>query len=386
VYSNPSDKKSIQNRVDIGIADGTQSVRFQINWIKSVTSVLQGMALTTGKLQYNMVKQMCKGQVWTAFHDSVGGQQLKARADEAEEAADELEQEDDETNQAFEARKQQAYDARIQQAVPAVSTDMVATALKATMTVVCPYKALEMQKRFMRRKMRKPADMKTRAYVNHLVRINMDELPMLPPFDNNQSLSSDEIMDIVLFGIPKSWQSEMTRQGFDPFRKTLNALVDFCERMESAENFTPNNPSKKAGSASSSKKAKIHKAQGKTSKGDTWCEFHESSSHNTSDCTVLQKLKASRKNSDKKPAAKKDWKGKADDAKKFTKKELNAIVKKKVQQAKKELNAVAKRKKGDDDDESVSSLNMLEAQMREVDDELAKFNFDDAKLGKSADC
>jgi hypothetical protein len=265
----------------------------------------------------------------------------------------------------------------------------IPVALRTTVKLVCPYKALEKQKRFMRRKMRKPADMKTRMYVNYLQRINYDELPMLPPFAGaSQSLAVDELMDIVLFGIPKSWITEMDKQDFDPFTKSINRVVDFCERMESAENFTPVAMKKPSGSPA--KKTKFHKAQGKSSNGngDKWCEYHESNTHNTSECTVLNKLKASKKSSSDKPAAKKDWKGKSNDAKKFTKKELNAIVKKKVTQAKKELNAVAKRKSDDDNDDndSVSSLHMLENRMKDIDDQLKGFDFDEAKLGKSADC
>ena len=67
-------------------------------------------------------------------------------------------------------------------------------------------------------------------------------------------------------------------------------------------------------------------------------------------------------------------------SKKFTKKELNAIVKKQVKKAKKEINAVAKRKTNDDDDDqSISSLNMLETRMKDVDEQLKHFNFDDTK-------
>jgi hypothetical protein len=145
----------------------------------------------------------------------------------------------------------------------------------------------------------------------------------------------------------------------------------------------------KKGNGSSSKKPKYNGSKGKSSKGngDKWCEYHESDTHNTSECTVLRKLKDSKKpSSDQKPAAKKDWKSKSNDAKKFTKKELNAIVKKKVQKAKKELNVANKRKKESDDDDSTTSLNMLESEMKDIDEQLKQFDFDEAKLGKSADC
>jgi hypothetical protein len=87
--------------------------------------------------------------------------------------------------------------------------------------------------------------------------------------------------------------------------------------------------------------------------------------------------------SDKKPFNKnKTWTKKSNDAKKFCKKELNALVKKAskkaVKKATKELNAVAKRKR-DDDGNLMSSLHMLENEMKDVDDQLKNFNFEAVK-------
>ena len=52
----------------------------------------------------------------------------------------------------------------------------------------------------LRRKMRKPVDMSVRTYIQHLQRINREELPNLPPFLNTNQLSDDEMIDIFLFG------------------------------------------------------------------------------------------------------------------------------------------------------------------------------------------
>jgi hypothetical protein len=261
---------------------------------------------------------------------------------------------------------------------------MVIIALNATIKEVCPYKALEKQKRFMRRKMRKPADMKLRVYVNHLQRINQEEIPHLPPQGLDQTLSDDEMMDIVLYGIPKSWVNTMNEHDFDPFKTgKILALVEFCERLEANENHgeVKKNHGNGQSNGQNSKKSKTY-AKGKNSHGSgegKWCAFHETNTHTTEECTTLKRLKAKQKaDSDKKPN--KTWTKKSDDAKQYTKKELNALVRKVTikanKQTKKELSAVAKRKK-DDDDESVGSLNMIETRMKDVDEELKKFNFDD---------
>jgi hypothetical protein len=48
----------------------------------------------------------------------------------------------------------------------------------------------------------------------------------------------------------------------------------------------------------------------------------------------------------------------------------------------KELNAVAKRKCSNDDDDSMSSLHMLENKMKDVDDQLKNFNFEGKSDGQ----
>ena len=53
--------------------------------------------------------------------------------------------------------------------------------------------------------------MKVRAYFQHLLGINMEILPNVPPFDPNQSLGTDELLDILLYATPKGWQKEMER-------------------------------------------------------------------------------------------------------------------------------------------------------------------------------
>jgi len=72
----------------------------------------------------------------------------------------------------------------------------------------------------------------------HIYRINTEEIPHCPPvFDNCQCLSDDEIIDILLFSAPKSWQQEMDHQGFDPLTKTPTELAEFMEHIEMSEDI-----------------------------------------------------------------------------------------------------------------------------------------------------
>ena len=388
LLSNPADAASAKYSFRMGYADGSQSVRFHIQWAKNVLKVLRGLAITTGPNQLQMVNQMCLGDVLTSFQDSVRRFQDEARVIRATTAADALGAHDPtaETQAEWEARREIAYRTNVTAPVSDPTTAMVTMSARFAAGSVLPYKALERQKRFMRRKMRKPVDMKIRQYVSHLTRINSDELPHMPPFLPDQQLSGDEILDIVMFGIPKSWEKEMAKQDFDPFRNgaTLRQLVEFCERLEAVED-TPT--VQRNNTTTSNKKTKFQGNKGKTIKPEgKWCAFHESNTHDTSECTVLKKMKDAKKNGNEKSFHNnnndKPWAKKSNDAKKFTKKELNNIVKKAsdkaYKKAKKELNSVAKRKKSDDDDESVESLNAIDKinrEMNDVDAQLKQFEF-----------
>ena len=93
---------------------------------------------------------------------------------------------------------------------------------------IFPQRALPFQKRYMRRYLRKPKYMKTRDFVARLSELN-EYLKQFPPFEDNQEIDDEEIIDIIEFGIPGLWQKSMVLQGFDPMENTLADLVAFCE-------------------------------------------------------------------------------------------------------------------------------------------------------------
>ena len=383
LLTDPADADSPKYSFTMAFADGTQSIRFHIQWYKNVTTIFTGMNITTGPRQVDMVQRLCNGPILTTFSESIERQRAEARIARAETARDRIVRNAGENDVDFQARKQAAYEAVINAAVgPAdnATTAWVQQALSEVIRQVCPYKSLEKQKRFMRRKMRKPGDMKVRTYVNHLHRLNFDEMPYLPPQGANQALPNDEIIDIVVFGLPKSWIKEMDRMDFDPFRSgNVRDLVEFCERLESAEDYSGDQVQQNKNSKGNKKQKSHSKSKGKD--GEKWCDYHEVNTHNTIDCEVLKKLKASKQGGDgKKPPFNKNktWTRKSDDAKKEAKKELNALVKKVSQKVtnkvKKDLKAKRKSDDTDKDDDSDNSLNLMD-QMEAIDAELKKFDF-----------
>jgi hypothetical protein len=80
--------------------------------------------------------------------------------------------------------------------------DHLNTGLNFVVQELLPRRVLPHIKRDLRRFSRKPVEMKVCNYYQAVGRINDEELPQLPPFGTNQSLSNNEVLDILLHGAP----------------------------------------------------------------------------------------------------------------------------------------------------------------------------------------
>ena len=147
---------------------------------------------------------------------------------------------------------------------------------------IFPTKALAKQKRWMRRFLRKPAEMSIRDFMSRMTEIN-GYLKKFPPFGADQSLPQEEILDIAEFGTPNSWQKQMVVQGFDPVNNTVSAFVEFCERLEQTESFKEKEESPKKAKATTGKRKSNEKEK------SYYCKVHKkNSTHDTEDCLTLK--------------------------------------------------------------------------------------------------
>jgi len=361
----PSAADSATYRKHIRILTGSESVRTIVTWYKDIGTVITGLHLQDdnagAKNRAALMRTVMSGTPKSLFETKLTAEMTTARADEARRLGGIAE--------ANLAGSGAAEFARAN-ALPlddSMTVDHLKNSLCHVLDNVIPSKALQRIKRSLRRRMRKPNDMNVRQYVQHLIRINNEELPFLPPFRTTNSLSPDEMVDIFLFGTPKSWQIEMERQGFDPLMKTQAEVAAFMEQIESAEAFdsvgNAGNKSQKNDKDSGKKKSK-HTNSNKGS-GGKYCAIHGKSGHSTEDCRTIQRLK-DKEDGGGKPAASKNksWNRPKDD----DKKDIADLVKKQV---KRELNALteAKSKKRaqsevnnceEDDDLSISKMDFNE--------------------------
>ena len=94
------------------------------------------------------------------------------------------------------------------------------------------------QKRYIRRALRKPRNMKMREWLARVNEMN-NHSPRFPRSGPQQvdptKLDDDEIKEIAECGIPHNWQQQMRLQNFDVTEKTVPEFIDFCERFEQLE-------------------------------------------------------------------------------------------------------------------------------------------------------
>ena len=352
LYSDPTDTDSTKVRFAFKTLNGTaESPRDLIDWRKNVDRAFTGLNSNTGLLQHQMMQQFCRGTALSTYNSNVN--QLYRNGKASDVAAAQLAVDNyvggdpnvvanlaqaltDAGNKTKEAYLSDAGDGEY----------MVTSALNQMMTGFLPNKVLQRVKRYLRREARKPFDMNIKSYYMNITRINSEEIPKLPPkFDETQSLAEDEIVDILLYGTPKSWQKEMDRQGFDPLGHTPMEVVAFMERIEASEEFDSDKKTTKVAASNKGKK-KANDSNG--SKGSHHCMLHgNNNTHDTSECKTLQaqakKLKGNNGGSNKngKSNNNKSWKNKAKDDTDDSKKELAALVKKATQLIKQqELNAI----------------------------------------------
>jgi hypothetical protein len=263
-------------------------------------------------------------------------------------------------------------------------------------TQLLPRRVLARVKRFLRRDCRKPRDMKVRTYFQHVQRVNIDELPSLPPFGHHQSLSNDEILDILLYGTPKSWQKEMERQGFDPMLGTVQETLEFMERLEATDDFD-GTPAIRQSSKPHAKKGGNQKKAPPSSDGKKgFCMIHGEGNHTSEECYTLQKEAKKLKTSytgntsgkyadkAKSSSGNKTWTRKADQGKTKTKSDLATFIGKEIakglKKEKKTAHAASKKRKSDSDDEEGEDLHVFD---------LEGFNYNDMdnlKIEDDASC
>jgi hypothetical protein len=252
--SSPNDANSLTYEITVPFFRNGSPEELLL-FLKLVDRVLAGTNTTSGPNKYALIRRLLQGDALTAFNNAATA-------------------EGNETNANYEICCQKL----IKHAFPK--------------------KALTDQKRYMRRFLRKPRDMKTRIFMGRLIELN-DYLELFPDFQDNQKLAQDEIMDIAEYGVPNTWQKTMVLQGFNPVDNTPAAFIEFCERLEFAEGSNSNQEMKSQSDSKNAKKGgPLHaktpergnkKRKNNETEPEYYCRLHgPNTSHNTAECKNLK--------------------------------------------------------------------------------------------------
>ena len=179
----------------VRVLKGGEQVRTMIIWYQDANKVITGLNVTDYAGAVNLVTTMMTATPLSVFKNNLISQR-DARFQQR------LDDEMDPTQKA-------AIRAQGNEHADNLQFEHIDHALKHVLTTLMPRKVLARVKRHLRRNCRKPNHMKIREYVQHLSRVNNDEIPLLPPFGRNQNLNADEILDHPL------WHSQelATRDG-----------------------------------------------------------------------------------------------------------------------------------------------------------------------------
>jgi hypothetical protein len=291
--TNPADVDSAKNTISFPyFKDGSPEELIDLR--KNLEKVFLGQALTTGPQQYAMARQVLQGEALALFNNK----------------ASELGPE---------------------------TVAHYSQALFEVFRTVFGKRALQRQKKYMRRGMRKIKGMRIRTFVSRLREINLH----LALFPNGQAqaedwagegaiLEDDELIDIIEFSIPNSWKSAMTKQGFVPENHTIIEVIEFCERYEEDEVEEDEvRRSRSTRNVVENQKGSAKRKRQEKPENSNFCFLHGSNcGHTSADCEALKRLRNERQN--KKPRFERDRKGYQDKKRgKFygkSDKEINAII------------------------------------------------------------
>jgi len=182
LYTDPANKASPKVTVTMFVLTGGESLRELLVWRENLDKVIRGLNLDTPLKKDGTISQLVVGAASTSYQKGIKDSLDSLWAVQREEAAQAV-------RGAVAGREIRAQAAQAAVPRPELREQDITAGLQNLIRDRSTYQVLETQKRFMHRNMRKPADVTTRTYVNYLTRINDRELPLLPPFNLNQSLN-----------------------------------------------------------------------------------------------------------------------------------------------------------------------------------------------------
>ena len=261
-----------------------------------------------------------------------------------------------------------------------MTAELVNRALDYVSQSVFPHRALETQKLWMRRHMRKPMKMKYRLFQARVLKINK-YLPYFPGGDEDSKFSAKDLLEMLEFSLPDAWRKEWDKKGYIPTENNMEKLLQEAEAMERSETEGKKEKDKeKAKKRRNQENGRANRTSvaNKKKKGLKYCSEHGWGKHESSDCWTLHpKLMPDKFKESKRNAKEPEKKGKKSD-----KELLHTDLEKKI--PKKSKKNAKKSRIEEDSDSDLSIHHMEEESDEEKISKEEKAQRYQAKLAKSA--
>ena len=170
------------------------------------------------------------------------------------------------------------------------TADTVNKAMEAVAQAVFPHRALETQKLWMKKEMKKPRKMRYRTFQARVHKMNK-YLPYFPGASEEDKFKDKEMLEILEFSLPEEWREEWDTRRFIATQHDFSRLTQEAEAMERKE-ANKANKAKQARKPEKRKKmehprTKNSVANKKTKGNNKFCSEHGWGNHASADCWTL---------------------------------------------------------------------------------------------------
>ena len=169
-----------------------------------------------------------------------------------------------------------------------ITTEMVEETIKIVAQDVFPHRALEIQRKWMERGLKKPYELTTRKTLAAISRMNL-ALPYFPEGNAESKFSDAEIVSILEWALPDSWRAKFDWVGYIPSKHDKVKLLLECEAIERSKDS--NRVSKEEDDTAADKKItkKTRKQKSAGPPAQYFCTEHgKNPTHNSDSCYTLK--------------------------------------------------------------------------------------------------
>ena len=109
--------------------------------------------------------------------------------------------------------------------------EMIKKAMQELAKTVFPFRALDKQKSWMERDMKKPRDLKVRKLSAAITRLN-NELEFYPEGTEESKFDKKKLVQLIEWALPASWKYEFEKKGYIPSQHNKARLIQEAEIIE----------------------------------------------------------------------------------------------------------------------------------------------------------